>query len=59
MEVLVLETAEAAAQGSVEAAITLLRDYAGVAEYNKARRAIQVRGCNDRVMSAHIPLTAA
>ena len=52
----VLAFAEAAANGSVEAAMTLRRDFGQSVELNADRRALQILGCNSNAIAVHVPL---
>lgn len=50
---------EAAAQGSVDAAVELLTDYSEHTAYNDERHSLQLTGCSKDVLSGNIPLSAA
>jgi len=56
---LLVEEAQAAARGDVNAALALLSDFEVIASYNRERQAIQVRGCTTEAIAFHIPLTPA
>lgn len=50
---------EAAARGSVSAAVELLSAYPEHTECNEARKSIQLAGCSKDVLSGNIPLSEA
>ncbi len=52
----VLAYAEAAANGSVEAARALLSVFGQSVELNADRRALQVLGCSSDAIAVHVPL---